>query len=102
MSKRQCAVCKKEVRQGDETEHLRTNHLGPHYFWFDAREFRTDEPSMTGAELRKLVDASPHGHLIEDRDGKEIYYSDGQAIDLTHTPHFFILLPATTHRGIYD
>lgn len=98
MSQRQCIACGKLVRQGDETEHLRTNHLGPHYFWFDARQYRTEEPSMTGAELRKIANVSSHGHLVEDRDGEWIYYYDGQAIDLTHSPHLFVLLPATPYR----
>jgi len=26
-----------------------------------------------------------------------IYYSDSEAIDLTHEPHLFVLLPATMH-----
>lgn len=99
MGMRLCAVCKKEVRQGDETEHLRTMHLGPHYFWMEAREFRTEEPSMTGGEIIKMTNADPMGHLCEDRDGKWIYYSHGEAIDLTHRPHLFILLPATMYPG---
>jgi hypothetical protein len=95
MSERTCAVCGKLVRQGDETEHLRTNHLGPHYFWFDARKYRTEEPSMTAGEIRKMVDCGWAGDVVEDREGKWIYYSNDTAIDLTHEPHLFKLLPAT-------
>lgn len=96
MGKRNCISCGKEIRDGDQLEHLRTDHLGPHYFWMGAREYRTDEPSMTGVEIRKLTNSSTHGMITEDRDGQWIYYSDGQAIDLTHRPHLFVLLPATT------
>lgn len=55
MGTRKCAVCGKDVRDGDETEHLRTNHLGPHYFWFDAKKYRTERPSMTGGEIKQWV-----------------------------------------------
>lgn len=98
MGLRQCAVCKKMVHQGDEIEHLRTNHLGPHYFMMNACEYKTDEPSMTGAEVRHFTDSGSHGYLVEDRGNHDlVYYSDSEAIDLTHHPNLFVLLPATMY-----
>lgn len=92
-----CAVCEKEVRREDEAEHLRTYHLGPHYFYLNAVECRTEEPSMTVREIyQKFYGGVPIvGQLVEDRDGKWIYYSLTDAVDLTHRPHLFHLLPAT-------
>ena len=95
MSKRQCIVCQQWVREGDEKEHLRASHLGPHYFWFDCRQFRTMEPSMTMGDIRKLVDAPTFYPVFEDRDGEEIPWGDGVAVDLTREPHFFAIPPAT-------
>lgn len=101
MAFRQCVICNKEIRAGDELEHLRTNHLGPHYFWFDACEYRTEEPSMTGSEIVKMCrGASTVGYdLVEDRDGKWIYRSGGEAIDLTRRPHFWFVPYATIQKG---
>lgn len=96
MESKQCFVCKKMVRDGDENEHLRTHHLGPHYFWFEGKEYRTEEPSMPTSELLRLVgreDVMGRAHLAEDRDGKFIYQSG--TVDLTNKPHFCVLLPAT-------
>lgn len=92
---RQCIVCNKTVAATDVQEHLSANHLGPHYFWFDAREFRTMEPSMVVSDLKRLVDASPLYPVYEDRGGKQIPFGDGVAVDLTREPHFYTLIPAT-------
>jgi len=97
MSLRQCAVCKRMVREGDEIEHLRTNHLGPHYFFYEAREYCTEEPSMTVAEIyRRCRGEVPGiGQMFEDRDGERVYYAHSEAVDLTRRPHLFHDIPAT-------
>jgi hypothetical protein len=33
--------------------------------------------------------------LHEERDGRDIYYGDGEAVDLTREPHFFSVPPAS-------
>lgn len=92
---RQCIVCGKTVIETDTKEHLANNHLGPHYFWFAARKFRTMEPSMLVSDLKKLVDAAPNEPVFEDRDDKLIPWGDGVCVDLTREPHFTAIPPAT-------
>ena len=92
---RTCAICKKEVPQGYEQDHLQSNHLGPHTFWFEARKYVTEKPSMTVAEIMELAGSIRLAHFFEERDGKQIFYGHDTSVDLTHQPHFFILLPAT-------
>lgn len=94
MSK-QCAVCKKFVADADVEEHLGTNHLGPYYFWFDARKYRTMSPSMQIADIKKLADASPLYQVYEERDGGDIPWGDCEHVDITYEPHFFATPPAT-------
>jgi len=96
----QCAVCGKEVAKADQDDHLRSQHLGPHYYWFCAQPFRTMAPSMRADDFLKMHDRPlpPQGFLCEDRDGKTIYYRMTDAIDLTHKPQLFILHSATMHR----
>lgn len=92
---RQCIVCKKVVADTDVEEHLGTNHLGPHYFWFDARKHRTMSPSMLMADVKRLADISPGYQAYEERDGCDIPWGDGMSVDLTHEPHFWAAPPAT-------
>lgn len=84
-----CAACGKSVKDEDQDEHLRLQHLGPHYFMFNCRQYRTDKPSMLCGDLIKLCDASPYLHVYESHDGKEIYYGHDEAIDLTRKPQLF-------------
>lgn len=95
MADKQCAVCKRMVADADQEEHLRLQHLGPHYFWFNARGYRTDKPSMLARYLMKMMDAPSDRHLIEDRNGETISYADGQSVDMTQQPQFFWSIPAT-------
>jgi hypothetical protein len=100
-----CIVCGKVVAETDTSEHLATNHLGPHYFWFDARRFKSSEPSMKIGEIVTLVGASPSYLVYEDRNGGRPGPSDdvgrgaGEWVDLTREPHFFAVPPATAFRG---
>lgn len=90
-----CRICGQPVEPGDQAHHLRTEHRGPHTFFHDARGYTTDRPSMTVTELKGLILCTATYQLHEERDGKDIYYSDGEAVDLTRTPHFFSVPPAT-------
>jgi hypothetical protein len=90
-----CIVCGAEVPKAEQATHLRYAHPGPFYFWHDARRFATASPSMLVGELKQLVGCTVTYPFHEERDGKEIYYSDGQAVDLTREPHFFSVPPAT-------
>jgi hypothetical protein len=94
-----CIVCKREVPQGYEQDHLRVNHLGPHTFWFDMRKYITMEPSMRAMEVKRLADATPLYQMFEERDGKQVYFGDSESVDLTHGPHFFAVPPATMFCG---
>lgn len=100
-----CTVCKKFVEKSDQDEHLKTNHLGPHYFWFEAKRYKTNSPSMHVFELCQLVGEKlgPCRTFVEDRSGAKpgydwIYHNDVDCLDLTREPHFFILLAATYYR----
>lgn len=98
---RQCVVCKKVVANTDVQEHLANNHLGPHYFWFGMKKFRTMEPSMLVADLKKLVGAPMDRYIVQEVSGAEdVCHPDGVAVDLTHEPHFFSMPSATMHRDI--
>ncbi len=91
----QCIVCGKTVATTDQQEHLATNHLGPHYFWFDAKKHRTMKPSMTMGEIVVMVGASPMYLCYEDRDNVMRGIGHGEAVDLTCEPHFCAIPPAT-------
>lgn len=90
-----CKICGFRVEPEDQAWHLKTQHAGPHVFYHDSRQYSTDRPSMTVMELKHLVLCTPNYPLYEDRDNKEIYHSDGVSVDLTHTPHFYSIPPAT-------
>lgn len=92
---RQCIVCKKFVADTDVEEHLGANHLGPHYFWFNAQKYRTMSPSMEMSDVKRLANAGPLYQVFEERDGKDIYHSDSMNVDLTREPHFWAIPPAT-------
>jgi hypothetical protein len=93
--KHKCAVCGKVVLDQDQETHLQTQHMGPHYFWFDALRYRTDKPSMTIVELLNLVGRQGGPSVFEDRAGERIYLAHGQVVDMTQEPKFFVHLPAT-------
>jgi hypothetical protein len=91
-----CLICGVDrVTKVDQEEHLAAVHKGPHVFFYDAKEYRTEKPSMLVAELLQLVGGNPMYYFHEDRGGKQIDYSQGQAVDLTRRPHFFSVPPAT-------
>lgn len=98
MGELQCAVCKKMVDAADTEAHLLDNHLGPHRFWMDCREYKITHPSLTVTELRAITNGGPcgHGWVMEERtDGRDVSYGDSESVDLTHQPRFYILLPAS-------
>ena len=91
-----CVVCGKSVAEADQAEHLETNHLGPHYFRWEAVGYRTDRPSMTVAELLKMMGRTDGPMIFEERNGERIHYAHGQSVDMTRNPQFFVDLPATS------
>jgi hypothetical protein len=96
MAEAACAVCGKVVYLGDQHDHLRSNHLGPHYFWMDGRKFRTLEPSMTGLELRDLTEAPLYPMFRDDGKGSyDFSVEDGCAVSLIGEPHFYCAPYAT-------
>lgn len=97
MSDRLCIVCGKKVPRKYELAHLRSNHLGPHRFWFDAREYQTMEPSLTMAEIKQIVGCLSGYQAYEEREGGDIPWEDGVSVALTHGPHFYARPPATTY-----
>lgn len=98
MGTKKCFVCGKDVRDGDETEHLRSNHLGPHYFWFDAKKYRTQEPSLAIDKIVEIVGGVSAGYQVylESKDGSpDVGCPHGTTIDLTREPSLFSVPPAT-------
>lgn len=100
MGLRQCVVCKRDVPQGYEGDHLAANHLGPHVFWFNMLQYQTMLASMSAAEIKRMGDTVPMRPLIEEREGGDHYYSDAEAVDLTRGSHFYTVPPATMHRDL--
>lgn len=100
MGMRQCAVCKREVPQGYESDHLAANHLGPHVWWFNMRQFQTMEASLSATKIKKMGDAVPMRPLIEEREGGDYYYYDAEAVDLTRGSHFYTVPSATPHLNL--
>ncbi len=92
---RQCIVCKKMVANTDVQEHLANNHLGPHYFWFNAKKYRTMEPSMPMVDLKRLANVPYEYQAFEEREGGDVYFGDSEAVDLTQGSHFWAAPPAT-------
>lgn len=94
-----CAVCGKMVAPKDQKDHLQTQHLGPHYFWFDGKKHRTMKPSMTIFQLKKLLGSPVLYPVFEEREGGDIARSDSATVDLTQQPHFYSVPPATMWGG---
>lgn len=97
MKEAACIVCGKIVTKADQEEHLRSQHLGPHYFWFDGLRFKSDKPSATIAELKAMtgLGIAYQTFLEVIGDGPDRGVGDGEAVDLTHEPHFYAIPPAT-------
>lgn len=90
-----CGVCGKLVRKEDQEDHLKDNHLGPHYFWWDATPYRTMKPSMLLRQLKELMKASPMNFTYLQADGGDKPIRDDDTIDLTRMPHFYSVPPGT-------
>ena len=93
-----CAVCGRTVAKKDQADHLRSDHLGPHYFRLNGRPYRTMHPSMQCMELLSALELPMHGYIWETRDGKEIAYNHVNAIDLTRQPQLFFELDQAPKR----
>jgi hypothetical protein len=93
---RTCIVCGKRVADADAAEHLRTNHLGPHHFWFDAVKYKTDEPSLRISELKSIAGAQPMYMTFQETTDGDIALGDDTSVDLTHEPHFYCVPPAAS------
>lgn len=85
-----CAVCGKVVAPEDQADHLRSAHLGPHYFHLNGRRYRTMEPSMQCADVLRALNLPIHAYLWEVLDEKEIDYSHNCAINLARQPNLFL------------
>lgn len=90
-----CHICGEQVPKPEQAAHLATKHPGPHVFHYEAREYQTDKPSMLVCELLTLVKGALTYQFYEDRNGENIPFSHGQAVDLTRDPWFYSIPPAT-------
>lgn len=90
MENRICAVCGKEVARADEEDHLRSAHLGPHYFHLNGRRYRTMHPSMRCEEILRILELPMNAYLWEARDGNEVDYGHEAAINLAGQPNLFL------------
>ncbi len=91
-----CIVCGKDVAYTDQTEHLATSHLGPHYFWFDAQRFKSEKPSAMIKELKLIANISPGNQaFLEVPGATDRAIGDSENVDLTREPHLWAAPPAT-------
>jgi hypothetical protein len=91
-----CTICGENVPLYDQADHLRFKHPGPFKFWYEGRPFTTDTPSMTVAELLKLVNGVSTYYFYMEVPGREdVPLSHHNAVDLTQEPHFYSIPPAT-------
>lgn len=96
MNEATCAVCKKKVQDVDQAEHLATNHLGPHYFWIDGMFRKSPLASMTGGELKRRYGRVSNYQLYQRfTDAPDRPIADGESVDLTQKPDFYVCPPAT-------
>lgn len=76
------------------------NHPAPSggfLFFYEGREYRTERMSMLVGELLTLTGGNVMYLFYEQRDGKEIPYSQGQSLCLTDGPRRFYSLPPATY-----
>lgn len=92
MNEATCVICGEAVPAVAQQSHLSLRHPGPFKFHHDGREYTTDKPSMTVAELKRLVCCDPSHFLYDEND---ICYTDGQALDLTREQWLYSIPPAT-------
>jgi len=78
-------------------EHVKHNQ---YHFFVDAKEYTTDQSSLTGAEIKAKAGVAPNYQLFEEEPGDkpDRAISDGEGIhfDHGHKPkHFYAVPPAT-------
>jgi hypothetical protein len=96
MNEATCVICGKLVAGEDQAEHLSTQHVGPYYFWLNAKLHKAPAPSLTAGQIKDRYSIVRSYQLIEWRnDGSRVEYGDGHAIDLTHRPDLHAIPPAT-------
>jgi len=96
-----CAVCMEMVNKADQRTHLETRHPAPaggFKFFYNGQTFYSEKPSMYVRDLLALVNGNVMGHFYMERtkrDGGDVAFAHGEAVDLTRQPRFYTLLPAT-------
>jgi len=92
-----CRVCLLDVPTDLQAEHLAAHRApdGGFLFFYEGREFRTDQPSMLVGELLRLVGGNATYQFHEERDGQHISLSHDNAVDLTREPRFYSVPSAT-------
>jgi hypothetical protein len=73
-------------------------HAKQYHFFVDGIEYNVDQPSLTGADIKRIAHVDPTYQLFLETEGNEPDQpiADTTAIDLTHgTKHFFAVPPAT-------
>jgi hypothetical protein len=67
-------------------------------FFVDAKEFKTDRQSLTGADIKRIAGVPDAYQLFEEvaGDQPDRAISDADSVDLApHVRHFFAVPPAT-------
>lgn len=93
-----CAVCLEVVKTGEQDAHLSSQHPAPiegFKFFYDARPYFTQQPSMLVGELLTLVGGNVTYLFHEERDGQQIPFAHGNSVDLTREPWFYSVPSAT-------
>ena len=68
-----------------------------HHFFVDAKEYSTDSPSLTGAEIKARAGVPANYQLFLEEEGEtpDLEISDGQAVNLTGKVKHFFAVPRT-------
>lgn len=71
-------------------------------FWFNMRKYETSTPTITGSEMVKMGNSSPHNMIFQDMFGAtaDIPVGHGVRVDVTNEPHFYCVPAATMYRGL--
>lgn len=68
-------------------------------FWFGCIRYESAKPYLTMGEILKMANASTGNLCFQDKfgEGRDVGIGHGERVDLTHTPHFYCVPPATMH-----
>lgn len=75
-----------------------SEHSKQYRFFVDAKQYETDQKSLTGAEIKSKANVPAQYQLFleEEGDTPDKAISDGEAVDLEgREKHFFAVPPAT-------